>query len=358
MKTLILWMLVLTIASISSAQYVDIPDANFKNALIEAGVDADKDSEISYVEADAVTTLVINIYPADSIDVKGIEVFTNLDTLVLSAVKVVNLDISNCTSLRYLSCQCGLTSIDVSKNTELTILAVGMGMGGGNNLDSLDVSNNTALQYLNCQGNQLTSLDVSNNTALLGLYCGYNRLINLDISNSVALMELFCYENQLTSLDISGCTALTWLQCGSNQLTRLDVSDKISLDVLAVANMPTLYEVCVWDMPFPTVGVDIDTTSSPNIKFTTDCAVNDLKAYKESNTIDIYPNPSDNIINIEIENKNKTTIEIYNVSGKIVFSKKLNSKKERIDISGLSEGMYFVKVTQEQDVMVEKLIVY
>ena len=59
MKTLILLMLVLTIASVSSAQYVDIPDANFKNALISAGVDTSGDGEISYAECEVIKKLYV-----------------------------------------------------------------------------------------------------------------------------------------------------------------------------------------------------------------------------------------------------------------------------------------------------------
>ncbi len=34
--------------------------------------------------------------------------------------------------------------------------------------------------------------------------------------------------------------------------------------------MPTLYQVCVWELPFPPEGVDVDMTDSPNVYFTTD----------------------------------------------------------------------------------------
>ncbi len=36
--------------------------------------------------------------------------------------------------------------------------------------------------------------------------------------------------------------------------------------------MPSLGQVCVWDIPFPPAGVDVDTTDSPNVYFTTDCS--------------------------------------------------------------------------------------
>ena len=108
------------------SQTVSIPDATFLYALIEEGVDADKDSLISYEEAEAVTAIDISgpWYWDDGgfkgegeiKDITGIEAFIKLDSL-----------------------DCGI-----------------------NLLTSLDVSNNTALNYLSCGGNQLTSLDVSN----------------------------------------------------------------------------------------------------------------------------------------------------------------------------------------------------
>jgi len=128
---------------------------------------------------------------------------------------------------------------------------------------------------------------------------------------------------------------------------------------LNLSFMPTLYEVCVWEMPFPPDDkVDlVDTTGSPNVYFTTDCSVSNLNANEENGYIDIYPNPSDNILNIEIENPDNATLEIYNVNGKLIFSKALNSKFEKIDISGLSRGLYMVKVEQDSAVSVGKVVV-
>jgi hypothetical protein len=79
--------------------------------------------------------------------------------------------------------------------------------------------------------------------------------------------------------------------------------------------------------------------------------------YKENNTINIYPNPSDDIINIDIENINNATIEIYDVNGTLIFSKALNSNFEKIDISGFSGGLYLVKVKQDSTVIIGKVVV-
>ena len=57
MKVYILSLLMLFLATFSNAQFVIIPDANFKSALLAEGVDIDQDGEISYSEADSVTFL-------------------------------------------------------------------------------------------------------------------------------------------------------------------------------------------------------------------------------------------------------------------------------------------------------------
>ena len=106
-----------------------------------------------------------------------------------------------------------LTSLDVSKNTELTRLNV------RGSLKILDVGKNKALTLLECYGHELTILDVSNNTELTELYCGLNKLTSLDVSKNTALTVLKCENNKLTSLDVNKNTVLTRLEVNDNQFT-------------------------------------------------------------------------------------------------------------------------------------------
>ena len=61
------------------SQNVNIPDANFLNALIEQGVDINADAMISYAEAEAVTNL--DVSNSSISDLTGIEAFVNLTYL-------------------------------------------------------------------------------------------------------------------------------------------------------------------------------------------------------------------------------------------------------------------------------------
>ena len=335
--------------SFTTEPVVKIPDQNFLNALIEAGVDTDDNGFISHVEAQAITSL--DVSEKNISDMTGIEAFINLgnlhcgknqltsldvtsntalfqlvcsdnylttlnvtsNTALLSLFcrdnQLTTLDVSNNTALVGLSCERNrLTTLDVSNNTaleslacsnnQLTTLDVSNNMAlvflwclnnqlssldvtsntalefmdcSNNQLTTLDVSNNTALEYLYCADNQLTTLDVTNNTALKGLICGKNQLTTLNVTMNTDLESLFCYWNQLTSLDVTNNTALVSLNCYSNQLTTLDISNNTALDYIDLSWMPTLFQVCVWVMPFPPSGVSCDINGSPNIYFSADC---------------------------------------------------------------------------------------
>lgn len=72
-------------------------------------------------------------------------------------------------------------------------------------------------------------------------------------------------------------------------------------------------------------------------------------------TIDVYPNPSDGIFNIQFGKWRDSEICVYDVLGNCILQK--DSKVcDRIDLSGQNKGMYFVEVVFEGKRMVEKIV--
>ncbi len=225
-KTFFLFGLLAGTLGFVKAQNVNIPDANFKNALLNhfPRIDTNNDGEIQVSEAGAFAGF-IEVSDRNIADFTGIQAFVNITALQCSNNQLTSLDVSKNTALTYLGCSHNqLTSLDVSKNTGLTLLEC-----FSNQLTGLDVSKNTALKTLYCYNNQLTSLDVSKNMALISLYCNNNQLTSLDVTQNTALTTLYCNNNQLTSLNLGENTALTKLWCFYNQLTSLDVSKNIAL---------------------------------------------------------------------------------------------------------------------------------
>ena len=126
----------------------NFPDNNFryyvKNYCQGDGDDYLTDEEIAWVTE-------INAGQMNILNLKGIELFTEL---------------------KELDCFDNLiSSLDLSKNTKLERLECSY-----NDLTSLYLPNNTALRYLFCNNNLLTSLNVTNNKQLHYLYCSGNQL--------------------------------------------------------------------------------------------------------------------------------------------------------------------------------------
>jgi surface protein len=74
-----------------------------------------------------------------------------------------------------------------------------------------------------------------------------------------------------------------------------------------------------------------------------DCSTLGLEEY-ETSKLKFYPNPTNNIINIEGLTKNENnTIQIFDVQGKLVITKNI-TEKGIIDLSELNKGVYVIKV--------------
>ncbi len=134
--------------------------------------------------------------------------------------------------MSYLDCSFNeITSIDISKNQELTFISCNK-----NKLTSLDISKNPNLTGVECGENQLTSIDVSKNPNLTWLYLNKNQLSNIDLSQNADLQFLDAAHNLLSNLDVTKNTKLTSFSCANNNLSTLDVSQNPALFRLECLN--------------------------------------------------------------------------------------------------------------------------
>jgi len=78
-----------------------------------------------------------------------------------------------------------------------------------------------------------------------------------------------------------------------------------------------------------------------------------IKENLNSDKIKIYPNPTNGVLNIE--NAEKSNVFIYNLLGEVILNNSCNTNNETIDLSGLSEGTYIVKVVSEKNIVTKKI---
>jgi hypothetical protein len=218
----------------------------------------------------------------------------------------------------------------------------------------IDTDGNRKISY--SEAEEVTDLNV--NGMNISDLTGIEAFVNLKV--------LDCSNNKLKLLNITNCTLLNGLSCAGNQLNVLNLIENTNLltcyndpcnAILDISNMPTLHEVCVGELPFPSVDkIDlVDTTGSPNIYYSTECLTDIKKFYKE-NTISTYLT-ADDIINIKIEHPDNARIEIYNVSGTLLFNKEFDSEIIKIDVSGYSPGVYLVRVKQNSQIIIKKVLI-
>ena len=232
-------LLFLVFGSITSAQIIHFPDANFKNALVnskcvdltgddkgDADADLNNDGEIDVSEAIKCFRLLLKSKEIKNLE--GIDYFKNLTHLNCYSNELTTLDVSNLTNLQSLHCHSNqLTILNVSGLINLKILHCDR-----NQLSHLDIKGLINLYRLYCHSNKLTKLDLTGLTSLSNLYCGSNELTSLDLRGLTNLEYLSIVENQITSVDLQDLRKLIRFYCAYNSLTSLDVNNLINLKTL------------------------------------------------------------------------------------------------------------------------------
>lgn len=266
---------------LSQAQIVNIPDINFKNALLndnvvdidnngtyDSNVDLNNDGEIQVSEAESVFSLNVSFKNIVSLD--GIADFSNLTTLYCTDNPLIELDVSSLINLETIGCWDidQVVSLDFSSNI---------------NLISIECDVNDSLESLNIQN--------GNNENLVRFWAnGSPNLLCIQVDDFVYAESQICDNNP------SWCKDATAIY---NENCSLGITE---FDYISIT-------------PFP----------------------NPTKKEFKINS------------NLIIE-----SFEIYSTSGILVLNKKLQNNK--IDLSNLKSGIYFVRFKAQNQVLTKKII--
>ena len=237
--------------------------------------------------------------------------------------------------------------------------------------------------FWNCSS--LTSITIPNNVTQIriGSFAHCENLVSVKIPNSVINIEnsAFLKCSNLISIDIPNSVDSigigAFAECTS--LTSIVLPNSlVSIDIGAFADCTNLTSVTNYN-PVP---IDINPSVFYDVnqsKCTLRVPINAVSDYqnaavwKEFNIVGInfgvvethcnaslriYPNPTTGELTINNEQLIINNVEIFDVYGRKLSSHHLitSSSNHQINISHLPAGIYFVKVTTEQGVFVEKVI--
>ena len=131
-----------------------IPDDNFEQALIDAGIVTNTIIDNYVLTSEIADESYLNIAGKNISDLTGIEDFVALVDFVCSNNSLTGLDMTGNTALQSLRCN-------------------------GNSLTSLDISQNSNLNILRAYNTDLSEIDASNNPTLVTIYAQNNPNLNV-----------------------------------------------------------------------------------------------------------------------------------------------------------------------------------
>jgi hypothetical protein len=97
-----------------------------------------------------------------------------------------------------------------------------------------------------------------------------------------------------------------------------------------------------WEFLHGNVGVDVTNTTS----------IDDI----EPATASVYPNPSNDIVNVSSDKGQLLKIELYSMTGRLLFKKDLNSKTYALYIGDYPSGAYLLRVFNQNNDIVNTTI--
>lgn len=87
------------------------------------------------------------------------------------------------------------------------------------------------------------------------------------------------------------------------------------------------------------------------------CRISDQTVSENLEQLFVYPNPASNSVIIKFPSDEEGTIQIVNLFGQIVFSEKIKTEEEQIDVSKFSGGMYVVRWSSGENFEMKKFSV-
>jgi hypothetical protein len=308
-------------------------------------------------------------FKGDSLNTSSTLVTTTTHTINVNGLSITNLSgVQYFTSLTDLSCGTNsLTSLPSLPNS-LTVLDC-----INNSLTYLPTLPNS-LTSLFCDDNYLTSISALPNSLTI-LYCENNSLTSLP-SLPDSLIILYCATNSLSNLP-SLPNSLAYLDCSSNSLTSLPVLPNVLVNFDCGGNTigcfpafpnsitnPSLFSID--PNPYNCLPNYITAMSAADLAKplcasgnTNGCAVTGIEQITGLNSqISVYPNPAKDVLHVKgLAINEETHIQLMDMFGNFVAEYITSTKTKTIDVSGLSEGVYNLSITNKEGVINKRVVI-
>ena len=387
----LLFVIVVFTSFAAKSQNLTIPDANFKNALLNTAcadysgngtfgsADLNNDDEIQLSEVIGIQGLRIvnqNVVTIESIEnfvdltyldisfnsieTMNISALSNLKTLLCYGNELTTLNVSNNLDLEDLYCnENSITELDVSLNTNLVHLEIYI-----NNISEIDVTLNPNLETFYCGNNPISELDVTHNALLKGLLMSDTQITEIDLSNNVLLEDFSAASNSMPFIDLSQNPELIFLGLDGNLISDIDVSNNPDLFELRIQNNnlisanikngtsfmmytgfsgnPNLEFICADDFEITDVQMELDLLGYTETVVSDNCDLS-VDDYSLASEVTIFPVPFKDELFLQSTNDIQY-ITMFNSSGQKILEATPKTLETTMDTRKLSSGLYIIKI--------------
>jgi hypothetical protein len=99
--------------------------------------------------------------------------------------------------------------------------------------------------------------------------------------------------------------------------------------------------------------------ATDQIYYTTDLigatGVNGISELNDVN-VNIYPNPFNEQITIQLSENGNYDVDVYDMSGKLLLSEKHNNSLITLNLNDLNQGQYLVKIQEDENIIIRKIV--
>ncbi|HLG02912.1 MAG TPA: SBBP repeat-containing protein, partial [Bacteroidia bacterium] len=92
------------------------------------------------------------------------------------------------------------------------------------------------------------------------------------------------------------------------------------------------------------------------VKFTAGCMTTG-NTELDSIALSVYPNPSDGLLTIEQQTIGFVSVEVYNQFGQLLLVTSFTDRRRKIDLSGWGNGIYFLRIIKNGEVITQHVII-
>ncbi len=294
----------------------------------------------------------------------------NLVLFDIGGAPLSEIDVTNCPELEFLDVSRNIaTSIDLSQNTQLEFLDIEMSQ----EIESLDLTHNVNLKTCYCS--YVLDVDLSNSISLEFLYVGYDGdpddtsvgMQELDLTNCISLETLYVVYSNVQEINLNNCPNLKYFYLDQMiNLTSFSVRNGHNDDI---EDHTHLLDYNWSDDPLFCIEVD-DPEAASNMEYpydiywgwmansqytyAEDCSVS-ISEEETNNTISVSPNPV--TTGFSIENMDVNEIDKITITNQLGQQVKETANSLWVDISDLSKGVYFVKISNKNTQRIIKKII-